>query len=295
MPPSKNVSLLRALVFEAESLASKVAKNEFPILLRPVAERRKVTSVDFRPLLVDAMLTTHSVGFRIILNSDGGRTKELTERYNNESSARMLPPRLRFSIAHELAHTFFYDITKTSPKLAKKFTSGGGRNELENLERYCNTIASHLLLPTQIFTVEFLRLKAVTPETISDFARKAGVSVQALLWRLDKSNSLFIKRYFRGCIVLVDQYKAGIKIRAIAKPRSLNVARQLSLMRSGQSWNLKASDGSEINPAARPPASFATLDIETAMSKSQQRYKIRFADVGNFDGVKSFLATFEES
>src|ERR1035437_1299823 len=149
MPPSKNVSLLRALVLEVESLASRAAKNEFPVLLRPIAERRRVTSVDFCPLLVDAMLTTHSEGFRILLNSDEGRARELIERYNNESKARILPVRLRFSIAHELAHTFFYDLTKTSPKLSKKFSSGGGRTELENLERNCNTIASHLLLPTR--------------------------------------------------------------------------------------------------------------------------------------------------
>jgi hypothetical protein len=150
-------------------------------------------------------------------------------------------------------------------------------------------------LPTQLFNAEFLRLKAVTPENISDFARKAGVSIQALLWRLDKSNSLFIKRYFRGCVVLIEQSKSEMKIRAIAKPRSFNIARQLSLMRPGEIWKLRANDGSEINPTALPPTSLATLAVETAMSKSQQLYKIRFAKVGNFDGVKSYLVTFEEA
>src|SRR6267154_3204031 len=109
MPPSKNVTLLRALLTRADSLASTVSKNEFPILLRPLAECRKVTSVDFCPLLVDAMLTTHPKGFRILLNSDSGRAQELKERYHNESKIKMLHSRLRFSIAHELAHTFFYD------------------------------------------------------------------------------------------------------------------------------------------------------------------------------------------
>lgn len=76
MPPSRNASLLRTLVSEAETLATRTAKKEFPVLLRPIAERRKVTSVDFRPLLVDAMLITHSEGFKILLNSNGGGVEE---------------------------------------------------------------------------------------------------------------------------------------------------------------------------------------------------------------------------
>lgn len=295
MPPSKNVSLLRALVSKADTLASKVSNREFPVLLRPIAENRKVTSVDFCPLLVDAMLTTHSEGFRILLNSNGGRAKELKERYRNESREIMLASRLRFSLAHELAHTFFYDISKKSPQLAKKFTAGGGRTELENLERNCNTLASHLLLPTPMLQEEFLRLKDITPETVSDFARKAGVSLQALLLRLDRSDSLFVRRYFRGCIVLVGQYKGEIKIQAIAKPESFNIARNLSLMRLGETWKLKAHDGAELNPTSLPPTSSAILDIVTEQSKIQKQYKICVAEVGNFEGANSYLVTFEES
>jgi Zn-dependent peptidase ImmA (M78 family) len=295
MPPSKNASLLRSLVSEVDALASKVSKREFPILLRTIAEGRKVTSVDFCPLLVDAMLTTHSDGFRILLNSDGGRSKELKEQYNNESKVRILNPRLRFSIAHELAHTFFYDISKTPPQIAKTFTSGGRRTALDNLERNCNTLASYLLLPSSMFRNEFLRLKEITPESILNFARKAGVSLQALLLRLNKSDSLFIGRYYRGCIVLIEQHEDRTSVRAIAKPKSLNIARQLSLMRSGETWKLKSYDGSEINPVSLPPTSFAMLDVVTEMSKNQKRYKICVAETGRFEGINSFLVTFEEN
>jgi|ERR1039458_500691 Zn-dependent peptidase ImmA (M78 family) len=295
MPPSKNASLLRSVLSEVDAIASRVSKQEFPVLLRPIAELRKVTSVDFCPLLVDAMLTTHSEGFRILLNSDGGRAKELKERFNNESRVKTMNSRLRFSIAHELAHTFFYDISKKRPQLAKTFTSGGGRAALDNLERNCNTIASHLLLPTSMFRREFLRLKVVTPETVLNFARKAGVSLPALLTRLNKSDSLFIERYFRGCIVLLERHEDKTNIRAIAKPKSLNIARQLSLIRSGEIWKLKAHDGTEIDPISLPPTSFAVLDVATAMSKSPKRYNICVAEAGSFEGVNSFLVTFEEN
>jgi len=111
-------------------------------------------------------------------------------------------------------------------------------------------------------------------QTVLNFARKAGVSLSALLFRLNKSDSLFIERYYRGCIVLIEQGEDRTNIRAIAKPKSLNIARQLSLMRSGDTWKLKAHDGSEINPFSLPPTSFAILDVATTMSKSQKRYKI---------------------
>lgn len=294
MHPSKNATLLRALISEADSLASRASRNEFPILLRPIAERRKVTSVDFCPLLVDAMLTTHPAGFRILLNSDGGRAQELTDRYLNESKLRMLLPRLRFSIAHELAHTFFYDLTKTTPTLSKTFTSGGGRTELENLERHCNTIASHLLLPTQMFKAGFLRLKIITPESIANFARTAGVSLQTFLLRLDRCDSLFINKPFRGCVVLVDQRENELKIRAIAKPRSFNIAYQLLQMQPNKYWKLKAHDTSEIIPSTLMNNSTVVLDIETNRSKTQKEYEIRVAELGGFDMSNSYLITFEE-
>src|ERR1700722_11035611 len=109
MPPNKNATLLRALATEAETLSCTAAKGQFPVLLRPLAERRRVTSVEFLPLLADAMLTTHPHGFRILFNSSGYESSELQARFVNESIEQVMPSRLRFSLAHEIAHTFFYD------------------------------------------------------------------------------------------------------------------------------------------------------------------------------------------
>lgn len=294
MPTSKNASLLRSLVSEAESLASRTSKAGFPVLLRPIAERRRVTSVDFCPLLVDAVLTTHKRGFRILLNSDGRRAQDLKELYNNETKVKMLHPRLRFSIAHELAHTLFYDLSDTSPQLSKKFSSGGGRTELENLERHCNSIASHFLLPTEMLKIEFLQLNAIIPDSIAYLARKTGVSLHALLLRLNNSDSLFVKKYFRGCIVLADEHENGLKIRAIAKPKSINIARELHLMRPGEIWKVKASNGCQINPLLLPPTSEAELDVVTQQTKCRKQYKVHVDKLGRFEGAISYLATFEE-
>src|SRR5436189_3611675 len=148
MRANRNASLLRWLLVEADALGCNVARSEFPVLLRPIAERRRVTSVEFRPMLVDAMLTTHSGGFRILFNSDGANAADLRQRFERESHEQLMSPRLRFSLAHELAHTLFYDLAEGAPQLAKHFRSGGGRTELENLERNCNKLAARMLMPT---------------------------------------------------------------------------------------------------------------------------------------------------
>src|ERR1700680_1309219 len=115
MPGNKNESLLSALSAEAQTLSCNVAKNRFPVLLRPIAHRRRVTSVDFRPLLVDAMLTTHASGFRILFNSNGANPSELQGLFESEGRDQLMPSRLRFSLAHELAHTLFYDLSDDVP------------------------------------------------------------------------------------------------------------------------------------------------------------------------------------
>src|SRR6266487_2863778 len=190
MLPTKNATLFRRLSAEAETLSCNAAKNQFPVLLRPVAERRRVTSVEFRPLLVDAMLTTHPNGFRILFNSSGADPSEMEEQFKNESKEQGMPSRLRFSLAHELAHTFFYDLSGGTPMLAKQFRSGGGRTELENLELNCNKLAAQMLLPTPMLRSAFRGMKAVNPQALSDLTRRAGISIEASLRRLSDQNAL---------------------------------------------------------------------------------------------------------
>jgi Zn-dependent peptidase ImmA (M78 family) len=295
MPLSKNATFLRRLVLEADSLATRSAKSQFPVLLRPLAESRRVTSVEFRPLLVDAMLTTHPNGFRILFNSNGESPYELLERYENECRSKVMSSRLRFSLAHELAHTLFYDLSETTPKVARLFRSGGGRTALENLERNCNKLASHLLLPTTMLRAEFLKIKTINPKSILEFADKAGVSLESLIRRLNENNSLFIQRYFKGCIVLVEQTREATNVRAIAKPQGLNIAHELFEMRANGHWKLASYDGSEVHPAFLPSMSSALLKIKTQMTVSQKSYTIATAKIRSFEASTSYLMTFEEN
>jgi len=294
MPGNKNAALFRALSNDADALACAVAQNRFPVFLRPIAERRRVTSVEFRPLLVDAMLTTHPRGFRILFNSNEANPTELQEQYEREDGDRMLTPRLRFSLAHELAHTFFYELNEGTPKVAKQFRSGGGHSSLENLERSCNKLASHLLLPTSMLEAELRSMKTICPESVLELAQRSGVSVEVLVRRLGDNSSFLVGRYFRGCIVLVKQSHNETMVSAIAKPRHLNIATDLRLMRPGERWQLCNGDGSQIHPASLSAVSFLNLSVATQLATSNHNYQVAVMEVSRFGSSVSYLLTFEE-
>ncbi len=294
MAANKNAALLKSLSVTAETLSCNAAKNQFPVLLRQLAERRRVTSVEFRPLLVDAMLTTHPEGFRILFNSNGDDPTELQKRFQNESASQVMPSRLRFSFAHELAHTLFYDLSDGTPKLAKQFRSGGGRTKLENLERSCNKLAGQMLLPTPMLKAALKRMEAINPNSLSEFAKQAGVSIEALVRRLSGQSALLEDPYFRGCIVLVKETKGEVFVTSIAKPPHLNIARGLHLMRPGEKWQLLASDGTSLEPWHFSSTSHAKLTVETSQSSSQKDYKISHLEAGRSNSAVSHLLTFEE-
>lgn len=274
MPGPSNTTLLRNLSLEAEALSCIVSNSQFPVILRLIAARRRVTAVDFRPLLVDAMLTTHKAGFRILFNSNGEDATDLIVRYQSEDRENLLPPRLRFSLAHEIAHTLFYDLSEDTPEVSKKLRSGGKLTALENLEKNCNKLAAALLLPRTMLETAFRQIRKITPEALIAFSREAGVSLDVLIRRLADVNSPLVNRYFRGCIIFVRFEHSEPVISAVAKPQHLNIARDLLLMRTGERWQLSNSEGEVINPALLPAKSNGTFVVETQCAKTFEKYEI---------------------
>jgi hypothetical protein len=294
MALNKNALLLKSLSLTAETLSCNAAKNQFPVLLRQLAERRRVTAVEFRPLLVDAMLTTHPNGFRIFFNSNGEDASELQKRFQGECQEQLMSSRLRFSLAHELAHTFFYNLSEGTPKLEKQFRPGGKRTERENLERSCNKLAAQMLLPTPMLKAALRRMETIDPRSLSEFAKQAGVSIEALVRRLSGQSALLEDPYFRGCVVLVKETHGEVFVTAIAKPPHLNIARGLHLMRSGERWQLAKSDGSPVKPQQLPPQSRVNLTVETHQSATQKHYQISQMEINQSNTAISRLITFEE-
>ena len=92
--------------------------------------------------------------------------------------------RKNFTLAHEIAHTFFYDAQQT--KIDKN--RGSERFDPEE-ERLCDLAAAELLMPFAVFRSDLMRLRnreelaAITPVVLIDLARRYDVSTRAVAIR----------------------------------------------------------------------------------------------------------------
>jgi hypothetical protein len=289
-----NATRLRTLVTRADEIALSVSREKFPILLRKLAERRQITSVEFRPLLVDAMLTTHAHGFRVFFNSGSRDPEELETRYYGESADQLADTRIRFSLAHEFAHTLFYDLTFSPPEIAKDFRAGGGKTALENLERNCDRLAGHLLLPTRLFEATVMNMKEISADSLRDLARYAGVSLEVIIRRLGRRSALLRQRYFFGCIALIKYQSSGLRIRAVSIPQHLNIADELQLIQSGEQWQLRTADGVTINLSDTLGISKVSLITPGARHAEAKLYRMQVTVVDRFRSEATYLVILEE-
>jgi Zn-dependent peptidase ImmA (M78 family) len=295
MPTTRNASLLRTLAAEADDVASSVSKDKLPVLLRKLANRRRITAVAFQPLLVDAVLITHHQGFRVLFDSGQTDPDELNAKYQEETNERLVDTRLRFSLAHEFAHTLFYDVSSNPPKIAKQFRAGGGKTALDNLERNCDKLAGHLLLPTSLLENAIFNMKAITPESLRELARSAGVSLDALVRRFGSRSDLLRRRYFRGCIALVNERQDGLHVRAVAMPKHLTLARDLQVIRAGEKWQVATSVGTDIDLAAVADVSDVSLVTSSSDRGAAKNYRMHRQVVRQPASGISYLVVLEET
>ena len=102
----------RTAVQLAESLVTATT-DSLPVDLKRIAAHREVRRIEFAPLLMDGGLAVRSDGFVIYVRCDIGEGADLTARLAEDGTGSTLPQRIlrraRFTIAHEIAHTFFYE------------------------------------------------------------------------------------------------------------------------------------------------------------------------------------------
>jgi Zn-dependent peptidase ImmA (M78 family) len=137
-----------------------VGRKTTASLERYFAERR-IENLTFAPLSCDGFIqplgSRFNDGFQIVINNSLPAT------------------RVRFTLAHELCHTFFYEYV---PEL--KFTPHTpDRSE----ERLCNIGASELLMPRKS-VMNDAREAQVCIKSLEDLARRYSVSAEAMLIRL---------------------------------------------------------------------------------------------------------------
>jgi len=287
-----NKELLRKLRNQADELGCIVANRALPVCLKAIADRRRVTSVEFVPMPVRAMLTTHSKGFRVFLKiEDADQATALKLCYENEDQRQLLPLKFRFPLAHELAHTLFYELGTADdrPKEIREFKAGGGKTILENLEKYCNRIAGHLLMPSPLFKNKILKLKSLQPHDLLSFAEHVGASLESVVTRLDEEDGALIHHDLRGCIAAIRKSGKRLSVKAIARPRKLNVAREIRLIQAGEEWQIKTDSGGSILNGEAEGTVKLHLTLETNLSSQKVEHALNFVRYNSFEHGESYV------
>src|SRR4051812_3098828 len=108
----------------------KHLSDRLPIDLYELAPLCGVLAIEEREMIPEAVIHTDGTGFRISLQSN----------FIGLHNCRL---RRRFSLAHEIAHTFFYEVRDGRLKPIRRAPVG------DRLEAACHEAASLLLIPEQ--------------------------------------------------------------------------------------------------------------------------------------------------
>jgi Zn-dependent peptidase ImmA (M78 family) len=147
---------LRKLAKCCVGISGKAATDDGFVPIRKLSEAFNA-EIECRPLLVEGMIAKP----KDLLNADGSRSKWKilidsekldinSEKIALESSASPLPERVRFTVAHELAHTLAFRSSEFGVELDVR---KGGRQSndefVEALEAETNTLTPLLLVPDE--------------------------------------------------------------------------------------------------------------------------------------------------
>lgn len=174
-------NLHRKIIDQCESLGMRYGGNYTAVNLRSIAEECKIEKVEFRPMLLDGGIGYYKHGFAIYVKCDPEEVDGFERNYLKGSYN--LPSRIRFTIAHEIVHTLFFDRSQIPPK---PLVSGRNTNQLKSLERECNAGASRLLLPNSRIDPVLQNEKILSPEAILQLSKDFRVSLKAMILRLEQ-------------------------------------------------------------------------------------------------------------
>jgi hypothetical protein len=178
-----------AVYRRAEQLTLPYSHKRQPIPLSKLVAAQRVTRVEFDEMATDGGLLLHDDGFEIHVACESNQIDQF-RAYFLCGDDHLLPPKARFTIAHELTHTFLYDLRPKRPKSRV----GRHRSEHESLERTCNRGAARLLLPERLFEREFKSFPMLDAKFLRDFAKQMRVSPVTLVRRLKLSAAWAVQR-----------------------------------------------------------------------------------------------------
>jgi hypothetical protein len=190
-----NWSNIRSRVYSlADNLGEKSCGGSLPVPVKHVVEWRSrlasrclPTSVYFRPLFVDGCVLVTKAGFNIYVGCEQKEVRGYDEMFKNETNGAWLPPRMRFTIAHEIGHTLLFDSVAGQPRGWVKVDH---YKILEALEGTCDNVAGHILLPNDLIRAELRKNSPYSPNYLRSLAESAKVSAAMLVRRMAEMGEL---------------------------------------------------------------------------------------------------------
>jgi len=218
----------------AERLAAEAADSRLPTPLARIARTRSVRQIEFKPLLVDGSITICEDGFIISLGCKESEVDEFTRNLADDETGKSLPWRTRFTLAHEIAHTFFFDIKCKPPRSTVNYKH---RRTLQSLERSCNRAALELLLPETVFANRYADTDFILPSSLRRVCFEAAMSAPALILRF-----LYLRRSTHpfGVLIAAERSLGGFTVNAISRHPGLKA--WFAHLKQGDSVNAIVND-----------------------------------------------------
>lgn len=194
------------------------------------------------------------LGVRRIVRSDldvDGRIVRCEDSYDIELSTRASRKRQRFSLAHELAHTFFLPF-------APKLTKSRSRDKTQKShwlaeEMLCNYGAAEMLMPAPRFLGDAISI-GPSLEALKWLAQRWDVSLQSCMWRIWELKAWPVV-FFRlteidGKFVITEPIGLDHLAVSLAESRSVKGSRigRIVLTRSAWLGSLRLSLGGPAQP-----------------------------------------------
>jgi hypothetical protein len=210
MPPE--ASSFRQLREKAWSEALRTSewacRFGLPVSLRELAIRLNVRRLEFKPLISTGGIGSDDAGgYVIYVNPRAPGAESVTKRHLDLTADEFasFPPPLRFTIAHEMAHVFFFKNLRdecASPLLHRHW---------EALENDCNHIARVLLLPRPRLVEEWSN-QFLDVLQIQAILAKFAVSPEVLVRRLNLPDVRQSLKEINGILALVRKVEGESRI-----------------------------------------------------------------------------------
>ena len=189
----------------------KHSLGRLPISLRAIAESQRIKKGVCRPLLIDGCVAVEDDGFVMHVGCEENEVENFRAIWNkSDDGGQSLPPRVRFTIAHEITHTFFYDISEAS--LRNKMESEHHKT-LERVEKECNMAAGAILVPEALLKAEARNSDLLDPKCVLALTEKFRVSVECFVIRMGQSSAW---RGTLGAVAYVCERGGEFRIEEIA-------------------------------------------------------------------------------